>query len=130
MKMAKASKKDFELMLEFYRAMEDIFDKNIKIGTFDENDEESEGDPIDDDYDAEKELHSVIQQWWEFHSSSWNRVVHGCEMLIENATDPNLTYLEFKPAILKAEEVCKLLTAGKIDEAKTLAAEVVAMSST
>jgi len=77
MKMAKASAADLDAMQEFFESVEEIMESGS-----------------DDD-----KLLSLIHENWFRLCSAWRRVVFGCEILINNACDKDLSYLEWKPSL-------------------------------
>lgn len=75
-KVAKATRDNIDALSDFLNELEDI--------------EENE-------YACDRD--SLV--WWIKSNipTHWRKVTFGCEVLIDNACDPNLDYLEFKPAI-------------------------------
>ena len=83
MKMAKATRQDFDVMDKFFQFLED-------------NESESESGMTDED------LGYQVRQWMRGHlASARNRVIIGCDILIEQVCDPDKSYLAYKPEILK-----------------------------
>ena len=83
MKMAKASNHDLERVQNFFEELQDLINAD---------------DPID------------IADFTKANfpcSGSWQRVVHGYSVLIDNAADPGLTYLDWKPEIKNLFELEK-----------------------
>lgn len=139
--VAKATKDEFDRVWSFLHPMEALFDGR----SFFSSGEEDWRDWDDDDKDKkmlleiEKELIEGSEACWddghpdnrlilyEFmkrkfrkanYSGSIGRILFDCQTLIENACDPNLDYLEFKPSIMYAErnalmKVDKIINRGE-----------------
>lgn len=94
MKMAKASKDDIHKLREFFDMLEEFFE----YGTYTPPNSDAEEDSID--VDAEK-LHDLIEAKWNLKGcgvgTAWRRVVFGCDILIDNCTDPAFDTLEWRP---------------------------------
>ena len=123
LKMAKAEKEEFELTMGFVRVMEALFESR----SFFSNEEDWRNWPDDDEdkkrlLEIEKEvidedgtcwdgkpdnrlvLYEFIKRKWRAANfyGSFGRIIMDAEILIDNACDPELDYLEFKPEILAA----------------------------
>lgn len=123
LKMAKADKEEFEITMGFVRVMEALFE----CRSFFSNEEDWRDWPDDDEdkkklLEIEKEvidedgtcrdgkpdnrlvLYEFIKRKWRaanFHGS-FGRIIMDAKVMIDNACDPDLDYLEFKPEILAA----------------------------
>jgi hypothetical protein len=92
-KQAKPSPEDNEAMLRFLKGLEDIFHNNVHPDAGD-----SEDVPPLSDEDAFLWIrHRYLQSGHRF-----DRVFWAGRCAIDNACDPSLSYLEFKPEILAA----------------------------
>ena len=96
MRMAKASKEDIERCWAFFRFIEEFMEYGTHTPENDEVEEES--------VDLSDELFvEMLRAMWggRFRppgvDCSWSRVVHGCDMLIDNVCDPNVDYLDLRP---------------------------------
>ena len=95
MKMAKASKDDIEKCIKFFQFLEEFFED----GTYTETDND-EPERL-----TEEEFLDRLRQMWGGRwkppgvDCSWMRVVFGCDILIDNACDPNADTLEWKPEL-------------------------------
>ena len=96
MKMAKASKDDIERCRKFFQFIEEF----MEYGTHTPENDEVEEDSIDltDEMFVEK-----LREMWGGRmarrpgvDTSWNRVVWGCDMLIDNCCDPDADCLELR----------------------------------
>lgn len=89
LKMAKPSKEDFERINCFLLGVEEMLEEGRHPET---------GEWIED-----AEILEWIRDKWRVRGpgagTSWRRVVHGGEMAIDNACDPNADVLEWKPEI-------------------------------
>ncbi len=123
LKMAKADKEEFEITMGFVRVMAAIFEGRSFFSTeedwrnWPDDDEdkkmilEIEKEVIDEDgtcWDGKPDnrlvLYEFIKRKWQaanFHGS-FGRIILDAKVLIDNACDPDLDYLEFKPEILAA----------------------------
>lgn len=99
LRMARATKKDFDAVW----ALKDIIESLTEYQRLPPPDEDTEGEEIPWD-DVPQKLGELVSEWWEEHSPSWFRVVFGGQTMIDNACDPNLDYLDFKPEIKAAME--------------------------
>ena len=65
---------------------------------------EEDGETVWDGVDNRLILYEFIKRKWRKASycGSFGRIVMDAEVLIDNACDPNLDYLEFKPEIMEA----------------------------
>lgn len=73
-RMAKANTDEVEKLRQFMADLEDkVFDPNI-------------GDPD-------------LEEWIRENFPQWRRTIEGYPILVENACDPTLTYLDWKPEI-------------------------------
>lgn len=79
MRLAKASKDDIRKMLRFVQLIEQI---------------------VALDVDADKIKRIVMRQYPRL-CRGWIRIICGCDMLIENCCDPQLSYLDWRPDIKK-----------------------------
>ncbi len=101
MKMAKASKEDFQRVIRFFQLVEEYMDDR----TYTPPTEDDSGETIDLDDAGFIEL---LREMWGGRFKppgvlgSWSRVVHGGEILIENCCDPNSEVLDWKPEIAAA----------------------------
>ncbi len=96
-KMAKASKDDIDRCRKFFQFVEEF----MEYGTHTPENDEVEEDSIDltDEMFVEK-----LREMWGGRmvrrpgvDTSWNRVVWGCDILIDNVCDPNSDVLDWKP---------------------------------
>lgn len=123
LKMAKAENEEFELTMGFVRVMEALFDdrpffcREEDWRDWPDEDEdkkrllEIEKEVIDEDgtcWDGKPDnrlvLYEFIKRKWRAANfyGSFGRIIMDAEVLIDNACDPDLDYLEFKPEILAA----------------------------
>lgn len=84
MRMAKPTEQDQDAVLRFMQDLEEVLD-----------------------YDGEGDVAEIVERHWPEVSVSWQRVYWAGLSAIQNACDPDLTYLEFKPEILAAMEKAK-----------------------
>lgn len=65
---------------------------------------EEDGETVWDGVDNRLILYEFIKRKWRKanYCGSFGRIVMDAEVLIDNACDPNLDYLEFKPEIMEA----------------------------
>lgn len=100
-KMAKATKEDMDRVRRFLEMIEEV----MEYGTYTEpsEDDEDESEPI-----GTERLFELIEAAWNPTGlgvgTSWRRVVYGCEILIDNACDPEADTLEWRPDIKAAME--------------------------
>lgn len=95
MKMAKPSDKDYE-------AFDRLHDIIMSLVVYRIRPEELESElptEIFDDQEVHAELGQRIEEWWDKHGGSWDRVVFGGQTAIQNACEPNASTLEWKPEI-------------------------------
>lgn len=89
LKMAKASKEDFERINGFFLGLEEMLENRRHAET---------GEWVEDE-----EIMEWIRDKWGMRragvGTSWRRVVHGGEMVMDNACDPNCDVLEWRPDI-------------------------------
>lgn len=78
LRQAKADQKDFDELLGFLQTIDDMADN---------------GD------DAEEIGAYVIDYFATCRGGGWQRVVWGYDVLVKNAADPELDYLDWKPEI-------------------------------
>lgn len=123
LKMAKADPEEFERVMSFVIVMEALFesrsifsheedwrdwpdDDEDKKTLLDIEKEVKEEDGTDWNGDADNRLilYEFIKRKWKQanFSGSFGRIIMDAEVLIDNACDPDLDYLEFKPEILAA----------------------------
>lgn len=102
-KMAKASKEDMDRVRRFMEMIEEV----MEHGTYTEpdDDDEEESEPV-----GTERLFELIEDAWnptgQGVGTSWRRVVYGCEILIDNACDPDADTLEWRPdlkALMEAQ---------------------------
>lgn len=95
MRQAKASKEDIQALVDFFNDLDEALE-GYGRGPTDER------------------LAAIIGRHWNTVSCSWRRVVFGCEMLIENCCDPELTYLEWRKDVAEflASQATTNLTPG------------------
>lgn len=139
MKVAKADPEEFERVMRFVSLMESFFEGR----SFFSSEEDWRDWPNDDEdkkrlLEIEKDLVDAGEATWDGHpdnrlilfefikekwkyanwSGSFGRIVIDAEVLIENACDPELDYLEWKPElkafIEKLEEEKKEKWAGEL----------------
>ena len=101
MRMAKASEKDIQSVIEFFQAIEEF----MEYGTSQDGEESV---AIDDAQFVEK----LRDMWGHMFgpakvNGAWLRVVFGCANLIANCCDPSVDYLDWKPEIKAAVEAAK-----------------------
>ncbi len=117
MKVAKAEKEEFDKVYDFINIMDNLLDNR---SWYAEEDDWKNWDDNDQDkkelLKIEEELKSygdednrlilyefIKKKWREVnYSGSFQRIVTNADVLIDNACDPNLDYLEWKPEIKKA----------------------------
>lgn len=125
LKMAKADKDEFERVMSFVRVMEALFEGRSIFSNEedwrdwpDDNEDkklllEIEKEVIDEDgtcWDGKPDnrlvLYEFIKRKWHKanFSGSFGRIIMDATVLIQNACDPDLDYLEFKPEIKAAME--------------------------
>ena len=126
LKMAKADPEEFDKVMNFVNVMDDFFDskffsteedwrewdddnedKKMLFEIEKELIEDGEGISVWDDHpDNRLILYEFIKRKWRHanFSGSFQRIIMDAEVLIENACDPDLDYLEYKPEIQKAIE--------------------------
>lgn len=126
LKMAKAEPKEFDEVMDFVNIMDDFFDnkffsteedwrewdddnedKKTLLEIEKELIEDGEGTSVWDDHpDNRLILYEFIKRKWRSvnYSGSFQRIIMDAEVMIENACDPDLDYLEYKPEIQKALE--------------------------
>lgn len=110
MKMARASKHDFDLVREFFEFVEEFMEHGTEIissTASGDDDEESLTDYVE--ISDEAFLEKLRDKWGTRFGEAkvdgaWRRVVFGGQVAIDNACDPNLSYLEFKSEIRNAVE--------------------------
>lgn len=96
MKMAKATKDDIQKTIEFFRFIEEF----MEYGTHTPENEETEEESIDL---TDEQFVERLRKLWggRFRpvgvDCAWSRVVFGCDMLINNACDPDADTLELRP---------------------------------
>lgn len=111
LKMAKASRDDFDRVIKFFNFIEEY----MEYGTHTPENEDFEEESID--LDDEKFVEMLRTLWGgRFKPPGvycmWSRVVFGCQVLIENVCDPSADTLEWKPELAAKLEPNK----EKIDE--------------
>jgi hypothetical protein len=95
-KMAKATKDDIQKTIEFLRFIEEF----MEYGTHTPENEETEEESIDL---TDEQFVERLRKLWggRFRpvgvDCAWSRVVFGCDMLINNACDPDADTLELRP---------------------------------
>lgn len=125
LKMAKAGPEEFERTRGFVRVMEALFESRSFFSNeedwreLDDDDEdkkmlleiekevkEEDGTDWNGDADNRLILYEFIKRKWRQanFSGSFGRIIMDAEVLIDNACDPDLDYLEFKPEIKAAME--------------------------
>ena len=123
MKMAKACPEEFDRVMGFINVMEALFDgrsffsqeESWREWNDDDEDKkllleiekevkEEDGETVWDGVDNRLILYEFIKRKWRKanYSGSFGRIVMDAEVLIDNACDPSLDYLEFKPEIMEA----------------------------
>lgn len=104
MRMAKASKRDIDMTIEFFQLIEEFMDNGTVLKG------EEEHDVTDEEFVA------IMREMWGRRfgpckvDAAWTRVVFGCSTLIDNCCDPSLDYLDWKPeykAAIEAMEAAK-----------------------
>ena len=100
MKIARATAEDFDRVIEFMSMIEEFMD----YGTCAEDDPEDAQDVSD-----EKFVELLREKWGRrfgpaLVDGAWRRVILGGRAAMENACDPSLDYLDFKPEIKAAME--------------------------
>jgi len=124
MKVAKASTDEFDKVYNFINVMDSLFDNRFYLTPeeewreWDDDDEdkklllkieeelkETDGG-IWGDVDNRLVLFEFIKRKWKTanYCGSFQRIVTDAEVLIDNACDEELDYLEFKPEIKEAME--------------------------
>ncbi|MCR4854457.1 MAG: hypothetical protein K5893_12805 [Prevotella sp.] len=125
LKMAKADPEEFERVMSFVRVMEALFESRSFFSNeedwreWEDDDEdkkmllaiekevkEEDGTDWNGDADNRLILYEFIKRKWRQanFSGSFGRIIIDAEVLIDNACDPDLDYLEFKPEIKAAME--------------------------
>lgn len=125
MKVAKADKKEFDGVYNFINVMEGLFDDRFFFSQeeswrdWDDEDEDKQMlleiekelklSEYDDEPDNRLIVYEFIKRKWRKanYCGSFGRIIMDADVLIDNACDPDLDYLEFKPEILKAMEEYK-----------------------
>lgn len=125
--MAKANPEEFERTMKFVNIMEALFESNpyslmeseTSWREWDDDDEdkqllleiekevlEEDGDYWNGKPDSRLVLFEFIKRKWKEsnYSGSFGRIIMDAEVLIDNACDPELDYLEWKPEIKTALE--------------------------
>ena len=123
MKVGKASPEEFDMVTGFINVMEDLFggrsffSQEESWREWDDDDEdkkllleiekevkEEDGETVWDGVDNRLILYEFIKRKWRKanYCGSFGRIVMDAEVLIDNACDTNLDYLEFKPEIMEA----------------------------
>ena len=62
---------------------------------------------VDDPLKTPDEIGAWMKRNWWRCAQHWRKILFGYETLIDNACDPTLTILEWKPEILKAFAIAK-----------------------
>ena len=126
LKMAKADPEEFDKVMGFVNIMDDLFDdkffsteedwrewdddnedKKLLLEIEKELVEDGDGTSVWDDHpDNRLILYEFIKRKWRSvnYFGSFQRIVMDAQVMIENACDPDLDYLEYKPEIQKAIE--------------------------
>ena len=127
LKMAKADPEEFERTMKFVNIMEALFeshhyslvDSETSWREWDDDDEdkqllleiekevtEEDGTLWDRKPDNRLVLFEFIKRKWKEanYSGSFSRIIMDAEVLIDNACDPDLDYLEWKPEVKEALE--------------------------
>lgn len=127
MKVAKAEKEEFDKVYDFINIMDEFFDSRFfsheeEWRNWDDDDpdkklllkieeeiRESDGADIWDGVDNRLILYEFIKRKWNEVNccGSFQRIVTNAEVLIDNACDPELDYLEFNKEITQALEKYK-----------------------
>jgi len=123
LKMAKADPEEFERTMHFVSIMDSLFDGRSIFSSeedwrdWDDDDEDKkllleiekevvdeDGADLDGNPDNRLVLYEFIKRMWRKanYSGSFSRIIMDAQVLIDNACDPNLDYLEFKPEIMAA----------------------------
>ena len=95
MRQAKPSAEDQDAVFRFLQGMESILEDGLDPDT---------ELPVDEDG-----VLAWLQSQWKVVGTSWQRVLWAGRVAIDNACDPNLDYLEFKPEILSAMKAAETL---------------------
>lgn len=118
-KQAKPSTQDNEVVLKFFQACEEIFEE----GTDPRIDSESPPQI------SAEEAKGYLEELWREVSCSWGRVYWAGRCAIDNACDPTLDVLDFKPELrINSElleivrEIASVHKATKAERAVALAA--------
>lgn len=101
MKQAMPSKKDREVVMRFLHNLDWVAESRIHPETEAEMSDEEVIDWLDD-------------QWPAF-GVSWQRVLYAGLCALDNACDPSLSYLEFKPELREPAKAAQLI--DRIDQA-------------
>jgi len=80
--MAKASEIDIDKVQNFFEQLEDMIQGDV--------------DPVD--------VSDFVRASFP-HGGSWERLVHGYRVLLDNVCDPNKSYLDWKPEIQAAMDL-------------------------
>lgn len=80
LRMAKATEEERQALRNFFEELEGLLDFGDSVQQF-----------------VEKQMEGTV-------GGSWQRILWGFETMIENACDPDLDYLEFKPEIREARK--------------------------
>jgi hypothetical protein len=90
MRMAKATDHDFEVMSDFLSGLEQAIERP-EFG--DEDAANVRGEDVTD----EERIGRYVLEKWRAARVCWGRVVFGCEVLVRNVCDPDVSYLRLRP---------------------------------
>ena len=108
MKIARATKEDFRLVVDFMNFVEEFMD----YGTC------SDGDDEDSQEVSDERFVALLREKWgrrfgpALVDAAWRRVILGGQAAIENACDETLDHLDFKPEIKAAVEAFEKAKGG------------------
>lgn len=94
-KMAKPSEKDFDTVLRFLQGLDEIHE--YAVITNDDGDDQDMDDP--------EKIVEWVESKWPQVVRAYSRVLWAGKTAIDNACDPTLDVLEFKPEILEAMKI-------------------------
>ena len=119
MKQAKASEEDLDRTIEFFQIIEEFMDNGTYTAPNDTADDETR-------YLTDEEFVELLRKKWGGRfkpvgvDASWSRIVFGYQVLVKNACNPTLDYLEWREDIasfLQSQQPVEVASTG--DESET-----------